>query len=957
MTPRWPENQVTALAPDTSSLTAARKLDGEWSGTGWRGTALWGSCAGSGRTPYQTIVDLSGPAFRCTCPSRKFPCKHALSLLLLWSAGTVDETGETADFAAEWIDRRMSAAAAPKKNRVPSAAAVQQRHERVVSGAVELETWLTDQVRTGLAQTDRSPAAFEAVAARMIDAQAPGIAAALRRLPAAVVGRSNWPEVVLGRFAWLRLLLAAHTKLDKLAAPSAATVRAHIGYPTAAESVLAEPEVRDRWVTLGMRTREEEGLHTRRSWLYGVRTGRWAVLIDHSHGSPAFTTEVPPVGLVTESGLHFYPGAAPLRALAGRAGAGASSGPTPDAGAIAAMSGAGSIADALGEFAKAAAADPWLESWPVLLRTVVPTERAGDWVLAEPDGTAIPLVEPAEAWPLLALSGGRPVTVFGLWTGRALEAVSVLAGGEYHDAGPVADSAHTAFTATPEAASIALLGTARGGPALPPLPGPVGAAAAALPDADAARRLLAATALEISWSRGGYVPLHAELPTAPAAEDPRPILPRAAADRLALLIETRPEYLPEWFSAAAPHDYRAPDRLAGQLLDFAARDSELREAALRLAGARGRWLAGRIPRWHALVRRDTAQPEPSDETWRLGLPPERLQWLATLRHRDPAAARDTLEAAWPRESGAPKAELLAVLSDGLGPADEALLERALRDRRGDVRRTAAGLLARLPDSAFAARMSARATAWLKYATDGPQQTAELMVDIPETLDEDSVRDGFTDNTAEFGYRWNGRPDLSAARLRRLVANLPLHRWAATLGPPDRAVATRIDDRFRQPLFDGWMDATLIQRDPVWAAALFAAGTPSNAAILRRRELFALIPAADQARHLVRLDASWLSEIESLLPAVARPWPPEVGRHLLHLFAERARTAERRPGAPGTLPAAHRSLLHTAARHMPPDCGKAAEAVASRCADSDWATALDLLAHELHQRSVMLEELT
>jgi uncharacterized Zn finger protein len=25
-------------------------------------------------------VDLSGPAFRCTCPSRKFPCKHGLAL-------------------------------------------------------------------------------------------------------------------------------------------------------------------------------------------------------------------------------------------------------------------------------------------------------------------------------------------------------------------------------------------------------------------------------------------------------------------------------------------------------------------------------------------------------------------------------------------------------------------------------------------------------------------------------------------------------------------------------------------------------------------------------------------------------------------------------------------------------------------------------------------------------------
>ncbi|MFC6750247.1 SWIM zinc finger family protein [Deinococcus aquaticus] len=50
--------------------------------------SLWGECQGSGQTPYLTGVDLSGPAFRCSCPSRKFPCKHALALLLLHATHT-----------------------------------------------------------------------------------------------------------------------------------------------------------------------------------------------------------------------------------------------------------------------------------------------------------------------------------------------------------------------------------------------------------------------------------------------------------------------------------------------------------------------------------------------------------------------------------------------------------------------------------------------------------------------------------------------------------------------------------------------------------------------------------------------------------------------------------------------------------------------------------------------------
>ena len=84
----WTAETVEALAPDAASVTAARKLArlGPWSGTGFDEHAVWGLCKGSGSRPYQAQVDLSGPAYKCSCPSRKFPCKHALALLLLWAS-------------------------------------------------------------------------------------------------------------------------------------------------------------------------------------------------------------------------------------------------------------------------------------------------------------------------------------------------------------------------------------------------------------------------------------------------------------------------------------------------------------------------------------------------------------------------------------------------------------------------------------------------------------------------------------------------------------------------------------------------------------------------------------------------------------------------------------------------------------------------------------------------------
>ena len=102
----WDRGRVLALAPDASSLRAAQALasSGSWpvAGAGDR-DAVWGECQGSAAAPYRTAVDLSGPVYRCSCPSRKFPCKHALALLLLWSDGGVANHAAAPDWAATWF--------------------------------------------------------------------------------------------------------------------------------------------------------------------------------------------------------------------------------------------------------------------------------------------------------------------------------------------------------------------------------------------------------------------------------------------------------------------------------------------------------------------------------------------------------------------------------------------------------------------------------------------------------------------------------------------------------------------------------------------------------------------------------------------------------------------------------------------------------------------------------------
>src|SRR5215207_2676134 len=114
MAERWLPEHVAALAPDPAAAAAARRLalPGRWGASGCDDDAVWGLSQGSGAEPYQVVVELAEPAYRCTCPSRKLPCKHGIALLLLWVEGHVLPASSRPVFAAEWLARRAARSAA-----------------------------------------------------------------------------------------------------------------------------------------------------------------------------------------------------------------------------------------------------------------------------------------------------------------------------------------------------------------------------------------------------------------------------------------------------------------------------------------------------------------------------------------------------------------------------------------------------------------------------------------------------------------------------------------------------------------------------------------------------------------------------------------------------------------------------------------------------------------------------
>jgi len=427
---RWSTEQVLALAPDATSARAGRSLSrpGPWSGTGSTEIAVWGECQGSGEAPYQVVVDVTGPAYRCNCPSRKLPCKHAIGLLLLWAADEIAEADPTA-WATDWLTEREQRStnpappsrttSAPKDPEAAAAAATERaarREDRVTAGLEELDRWLHDQVRQGLSRLPHEGyEVVDRVAARLVDAQAPGAAGTVRRLAGVTGAGADWAGRALEELGLLHLITEGWRRRAELPAPLAETVRTRVGFTVSRESLLAgQPHVRDTWQVLGSRDEVQDHLQVRRTWLRGQTTGRDALVLSFAVGGQSLDVGLVP-GTTVETDLVFHPAALPLRALPV---AEAAPVPTPH------CPPGTDVAVAAGSYAAALAADPFVELVPVVLSDVRPARDGEAWAVVDTAGDAVRLMG-GDPWPLLGASGGEPVTVFGEWGPRGVRVLSL----------------------------------------------------------------------------------------------------------------------------------------------------------------------------------------------------------------------------------------------------------------------------------------------------------------------------------------------------------------------------------------------------------------------------------------------------------------------------------------------------------------------------------------------------
>lgn len=391
---------VQALAPEQSVLASAGKL---LPAKHWGRVArndgfdvIWGECQGSGANPYLVVADVADHGYKCTCPSRKFPCKHALALM--WKfAETPEQFGadEPPAWVQEWLGRRKrggaraapgapgegpakdldAARAAEAPEAAPSAEELekrakaaerrrQQSGETVRAGLDDLRQWVQDQLRAGAAVfVDDAAARCRRIAARLNDAKAAVLASRVDELPSRLLmlPRECRADAALLEFGQWTLLARAWA-----AAPDDADARADLLQAPTRDAVLAEPSalrVRSTWEVVGNRVEtRRDGLVSQATWLLdlGRATPHFALLLDFFPASAGRRTAAFVPGQRFAAELTFYPGRYPLRAVV-------SDGQSDSAASEALPSLATPPADPLAAHREHLARVPWAMQTPLLL--------------------------------------------------------------------------------------------------------------------------------------------------------------------------------------------------------------------------------------------------------------------------------------------------------------------------------------------------------------------------------------------------------------------------------------------------------------------------------------------------------------------------------------------------------------------------------------------------------------
>lgn len=432
---KWSAEQVLSFAPDAGTEKRGKALAREkkWPQLACNEQAVWGQCKGSGSQPYLTGIDLREPAFKCNCPSRKFPCKHALGLFHLFVQNPqAFQHEQPPAWMEQWLSKRQAPPAPKIKAKDAKAEKAKQKRweERLAlmeDGLQELERWLEDLISQGLGQPALGRADFwEGIAARMVDAKLPRLGSRLREMRNAVLYRDNWQEELLEGIGYCYLHIKAFQQREQLDAVAQEALYSSLGRNLRKADVLHEQEsLSDHWWVVGM----EHGLDVedrrfRKTWLLGEQSEKYALILDFAFGQEPYAEQYR-LGECIAAPLVYYPSSFPQRALLKQQQRQA----ITELPQLPAYPTSTAMLNAYGQ---ALAQQPWLEEWPALMENLRPSSN-GQKVLIDEEGRALPfqMMYVNTYWQLLSLAARQPLRLFGTWNGKKFRVLMAEEAGQW----------------------------------------------------------------------------------------------------------------------------------------------------------------------------------------------------------------------------------------------------------------------------------------------------------------------------------------------------------------------------------------------------------------------------------------------------------------------------------------------------------------------------------------------
>lgn len=439
---QWTDEKIAALAPNDSTERRARTLanSAKWNFIATNYEAIWGECKGSGSQPYLVQINLSGPKYKCSCPVRKPPCKHVLGLFFLFAQSSAvfkyqapteaiqswlnKQTSNTISNTSKTIAPVLKSEEALEQARAAKEKRWQQRVLLMASGMDELELWLRDLIRQGIANTDIQKASFwNQVAAKMVDAKLPRISTYLKETHQLILQNQNWSEIVVARLGELYLWSESFKKRALLSPELQEELYQSLGKIVKKADILEQhASIKDLWFVLGKKEGVDiEGRSFRKIWLQGQNTKKQALLLDYAFGSMGYEQQYV-IGDLLDGALVYYSKAYPQRAIFESF----ESAKVYEKAELATYKNLNSV---LNNYGEALVQNPWLFSFPVGLSNLKAFMSEKKELLIKDDNNhIIPLnnVKEEIVWKILAISGGHPISLFGEWNGLHFDPLSML---------------------------------------------------------------------------------------------------------------------------------------------------------------------------------------------------------------------------------------------------------------------------------------------------------------------------------------------------------------------------------------------------------------------------------------------------------------------------------------------------------------------------------------------------